>query len=87
MNAGTAVAREILIKAGCKPQSIAVSPVRGTHPQGTAPLGEVIDSDGRVKGLTGCWVADASFIPEALGRPMVLTILSFAKRVAKLIMG
>ncbi|RPJ60013.1 MAG: hypothetical protein EHM24_27480, partial [Acidobacteria bacterium] len=33
------------------------------------------------------WVADASLLPEALGRPPMLTIMAMAKRVARLADG
>jgi len=88
MNMGSAISKMILIEAGCRPDSIFLSPVRGTHPQATARIGEVLDEWGKVKGVDDLYVSDASWIPEALDRPMVLTIMSFSKRLAeKLIKG
>ncbi len=87
MNRGASIAKMILVSSGCKPESVFLSPVRGTHPQGTARIGDVIDEWGRVKEIEDCYVADASFIPEALDRPMVLTIMAFAKRVVEKILG
>lgn len=83
MNRGASISRMILIEAGCKPNSIFLSPVRGTHPQATARVGEVVDEYGKVKEVEDCYVSDASWIPEALDRPMVLTIMAFSKRLAK----
>jgi choline dehydrogenase-like flavoprotein len=77
----TVVSRRILVKAGCDPDSIFVSRMRGTHPSATVRLGEMVDADLQtvVKNL---YVCDASVFPEALGQPTVLTIISFAKRLS-----
>lgn len=82
LNRGASMAREILIKAGCDPTSIMVGPVRGAHPGATARIGDVVDEnlETRIKNL---FVADASVIPEALDRPVVLTVISLAKRLSE----
>lgn len=61
----------------------------GTYYHGTssAPMGEndpaaVVDTDGRVHGLTGLRVADASIFPEAISPPTNLTVLMVAERIA-----
>ena len=76
------VARRILVKAGCDPESIFLSRLRGTHPSATVRLGEMVDQDleTTVKNL---YVCDASVFPEALGQPTVLTIISFAKLLSE----
>lgn len=81
LNRGSIMAREILIKAGCSPESIMVGPVRGAHPGATARIGDVVDNnlETRIKGL---FVSDASVLPDALDRPLVLTLVSLAKRLA-----
>ncbi len=81
LNRGASISREILIKAGCNSKSIIVGPVRGAHPGSTARVGEVVDTNlqTRVKNL---FVSDASVIPEALDRPVVLTMISLAKRLS-----
>lgn len=75
------VSRQILVRAGCAPDSIFSTPVRGTHPSATVRIGEMLDADlqTRVKNL---YVCDASTFPRALGRPTVLTIISLAKRLS-----
>jgi choline dehydrogenase-like flavoprotein len=78
----TGVARSVLIKAGCDPDSIFVSPLRGTHPSATVRLGELVDSDLQTS-VKNLYVCDASVFPEALGQPTVLTIISFAKRLSR----
>jgi choline dehydrogenase-like flavoprotein len=77
----TVVSRQILVKAGCDPDSVFVSRLRGTHPSATVRLGKLVDGDlqAAVKNL---YVCDASVFPEALGLPTVLTIISFAKRLS-----
>jgi choline dehydrogenase-like flavoprotein len=77
-----AVAGNILRRAGCAPDSILTTPLRGTHPASTARIGVVVDSDLRSE-VEGLYVCDASVFPEALCRPTVLTIISLAKRLAR----
>jgi choline dehydrogenase-like flavoprotein len=75
------VSRQILVRAGCAPDTIFPTPVRGTHPSATVRIGELLDQDlqTRIKNL---YVCDASTFPRALGRPTVLTIISLAKRLS-----
>ena len=77
----TVVSRQILVKAGCDPDSIYVSRLRGTHPSATVRLGEMVDRDLQTA-VKNLYVCDASVFPEALGLPTVLTIISFAKRLS-----
>jgi choline dehydrogenase-like flavoprotein len=77
----TIVSRQILVKAGCDPDSIYVSRLRGTHPSATVRLGELVD-DNLQTSVRNLYVCDASVFPEALGLPTVLTIISFAKRLS-----
>ena len=73
---------EILTEIGVDPSSIVATPLRGAHPGGTAAMGKVVDRslETRIKNL---FIADASVIPQAPGRPPILTITSLAKRLAK----
>jgi choline dehydrogenase-like flavoprotein len=81
LNHASIVCREILTKAGCDPDSIFVGPLRGTHPCATVRLGEMLDTNlqAEVKNL---YVCDASCFPEALDRPLVVTIIALAKRLS-----
>jgi choline dehydrogenase-like flavoprotein len=79
-----AVARRILLGAGCHDDTLFRTPLRGTHPSATARIGDVVDSDLRT-GIDNLYVCDASVFPEALGRPTVLTILALARRLARVI--
>ncbi len=75
---------KILLKLGVDENSIVATSLKGAHPGGTAAIGEVVDTnfESKVKGL---YVADASVIPEAPGRPPILTIVALAKKVAKIV--
>lgn len=73
---------QILLEAGVDESSIVSTPIRGAHPGGTSAVGRVVNKnmETRIKGL---YVADASVIERAPGRPPILTIIAIAKCVAK----
>lgn len=75
------VCRSILVEAGADQSSIFTTPLRGTHPSGTARIGAVVDANLQTA-FPGLYVCDASVFPEALDRPTVLTIIGLAKRLA-----
>ncbi len=76
-----AVAGHILRQAGCDPETIFTTPLRGTHPSGTVRLGEMLGENLQTE-IAGLYVCDASVFPEALARPTVLTIIALGKRLA-----
>ena len=76
------VARNILLRAGCRPDRMITSPMRGTHPCATVRIDDVVDRNLHTE-VHGLYVCDASVFPEALARPTVLTILSLAQRLAR----
>jgi choline dehydrogenase-like flavoprotein len=76
------MAQKILKNAGCNPDTIFTSPLRGTHPSGTVRIGHSLNTDLETE-IKNLYVCDASVFPEALARPTVLTIISLAKRLAK----
>ena len=76
------VCHKILIEAGARPDTIFMTPLRGTHPSGTVRIGEMLDKNLQTE-TPGLYVCDASVFPEALDRPTVLTIIGLAKRLAK----
>ena len=85
LKAGSAIAREILIKAGASSKSIAVSIPQGAHPGGTAAIGKVVNTDLKTE-IDGLYVCDASVLPVSPGLPPILTIVALAKRLAKNLM-
>lgn len=58
------------------------------HPCGTAPMGPateklaVTDQHGRVHGLAGLWIADASIMPRGVSFPPNITIITIGERIA-----
>lgn len=79
---GAAVAAEVLVAAGAKPDSIMVSKPQGAHPGGTAAIGTVVDSDLQTQ-IEGLFVADASVLPETPGLPPLVTIGALARRLGR----
>lgn len=75
---------KILVEMGVDPNVIVSTPIRGAHPGGTAAMGKVVDNNLETE-IKGLYVADASVIPQAPGRPPILTITALAKRLAKTI--
>ena len=76
------VCRKILLEAGAEPDTIFMTPLRGTHPSGTVRIGDMLDQNLHTE-KPGLYVCDASVFPEALDRPTVLTIISLAKRLSQ----
>ena len=82
LRAGGAIAREILIKAGGKPESVIVTGVQGAHPGGTAAIGRVVDAQLQTK-IDNLFVCDCSVLPAAPGLPPIVTIMALAKRLGR----
>lgn len=76
------VAANILRQAGCNPDTIFTTPLRGTHPSGTVRIGDMLSTSLETD-IKNLYVCDAGVFPEALARPTVLTIISLAKRLAQ----
>ncbi|HSQ01810.1 MAG TPA: GMC family oxidoreductase N-terminal domain-containing protein [Methanobacterium sp.] len=74
-------AYELLKAVGVEESSISSTPIRGAHPGGTAPIGKVVDKNLETC-IKGLFIADASVIPQAPGRPPILTITALAKRLS-----
>jgi choline dehydrogenase-like flavoprotein len=79
---GSAMARDILIRAGAKADSIVVTRPGGAHPGGTAAIGQIVDKDLQTR-IENLFVCDASVLPTAPGLPPILTIVALAKRLGK----
>ena len=75
---------DLLLKIGVEQDSIVATSLKGAHPGGTAAIGEVVDNNFE-SNVNGLYVCDASVIPEAPGRPPILTIVAIAKKVAKIV--
>lgn len=57
------------------------------HPVGTCSIGDVVDTDLRVHGVTGLRVADASVMPTVTSMNPNATVIAIAERAAALISG
>ncbi len=86
IQAGTAHARRILMKAGADPRSMLDTRPAGSHPGGTAAIGRVVDA-GLQTEREGLYVCDASVLPVAPGLPPIVTIMALAKRLAGALAG
>ena len=53
------------------------------HPVGTCAIGAVVDGDGRVHGLEGLSVADASIMPSIPRANTNLSTIALAERLAE----
>jgi choline dehydrogenase-like flavoprotein len=82
MKRGDKLCTEIMIKAGCDPDSISIATMVGGHPGGTAALGKVVNEnwETRVKNL---YVCDTSVFPRSPGLPPVLTLIAMVKKWAR----
>ncbi|MDD3985164.1 MAG: GMC oxidoreductase [Methanobacterium sp.] len=69
---------------GADASSISSTPIRGAHPGGTAAIGKVFDKNLETC-IKGLYVSDASVIPQAPGRPPILTITALSKRLSNII--
>jgi len=87
LKSGDRHAREILLKAGCKPDTLITSPVKAAHPGGSARIGEVVDERLEAIKIKNCYVADASVIPDELGTPVVLLACSLGRYAARNILA
>jgi choline dehydrogenase-like flavoprotein len=68
----------------CDLSVISTSPA-GTCAMGADPVASVVDPQGRVHGVEGLYVADASLLPEPIGLPAGHTVSALASSVARCI--
>jgi hypothetical protein len=86
MKKGTDISKELLIKAGIKPSTIAVAQSIGGHPGGTVAMGKLVDIHFQTE-HENLYVCDASVIPVSPGAPPSLAILAFSRLFAKMLLG
>ncbi len=83
--AATEICTEILASFGARRDSVFLGSLNAGHPGGMMPLSgrerRPLQADHLPQNL---YVADASLLPESLGRPPILTIMALAMRVAAL---
>jgi len=57
------------------------------HSGGTAAMGKVVDTEGRVLGVGGLRVADASIVPIPIGGHPQATLYAVAEQIAGFVVG
>lgn len=82
LSGGAAMAGAVLTEAGADPATFVTTPLRGTHPGGTARIGVAVDRNLETA-VSGLYVADASVLPAAPGAPPILTIMALARHAAR----
>ena len=80
LNQASILCRQILVQAGCDADSIFMSSPLGTDPGGTVRINDLLSAN-QETAIRNLYVSDASVLPEALGRPPVLTLVCLAKRL------
>lgn len=80
---GIKQAKELLIEMGVKENEMAITPIRGAHPGGTAAIGFVTSRDLTIDNCDGVFIADASLIPPPLGKPPIMLIMALALKVSQ----
>ncbi len=75
---GSTYAASILTEAGADPATFVTTPLRGSHPCGTARIGVSVDLNLETA-IPGLSVCDASVLPSAPGAPPILAIIALAR--------
>ncbi|MFX1507543.1 MAG: GMC family oxidoreductase N-terminal domain-containing protein [Promethearchaeota archaeon] len=81
---GKMYSKEVLLEAGAK--KLFSSPIRGAHPGGTNSINEVVNTNFQTE-YPNLYVCDSSILPRSLGAPLVITLMAFAKKLAKQIIN
>jgi len=80
---GSSIAKDILINAGAKRESIFTAKrLFGAHPGGTAAIGELVNRNLETE-IENLYVCDASVFPKSPGLPPILTIVALSKWFSK----
>jgi choline dehydrogenase-like flavoprotein len=83
LDKGARLAREMLLRAGAKPETIVKAPtLYGGHNGASAAIGEIVDTDLKTE-VDNLFVCDASVLPHAPALPPVLTILALARHLGR----
>ena len=61
--------------------------VNHKHAMGSNPMGKVVDTELRVKGVKGLRVCDASIFPVSIGGHPQATLYALAEKTADMILG
>ncbi len=82
LDKGYDIVKRILLKAGADERSMIRLKPLGAHPSSTCAVGKVVDTDLQTR-IPNLYCCDASVTPCSLGTPVVWTVVSLGKRLAK----
>ncbi len=82
LDKGYDIIKKIFQKAGADESSMLRLNPLGAHPSSTCSVGKVVDTDLQTR-IPNLYCCDASVTPSALGTPVVWTVVSLGKRLAK----
>ena len=82
LDAGIEISKELLLRSGVKKETLVVTNPAGAHPGGTAALGEIVGTGFQTQ-IDNLYVCDGSVLPEAPGKPPIITIMALAERLAR----
>lgn len=78
------LAAEIMVRAGARRDGIVRGLINAGHPGGMFPLSAAERDTVHHRTLPpNVYIADASLLPESLGKPPILTIIALSKRVGR----
>lgn len=86
LGAAVDLCADIMGRFGARKRDLFFGTLNAGHPGGTLPL--TADDAATLHPARlpeGLYLADATLLPEALGKPPILTIMALAKKVAKAI--
>lgn len=83
---GIEIAKEVLKRAGVSGDSIKITKASAINPTGCAAIGEVVDTNLETE-IKGLYVCDICVLPQTSGKPLTLTYLALAKRLADYLSG
>ncbi len=83
---GIEVAKKVLKRAGVSKDSIKVTKASAINPTGCAAIGDIVDTNLETE-IKGLYVCDICVLPQTSGKPLTLTYLALAKRLADYLSG
>ena len=83
---GIETAKKVLIRAGVSEDTIKGSETKAINPTGCASIGDIVNSNLETE-IRSLYVCDISVLPETSGKPLTLTYLALAKRLADYLSG
>ena len=83
---GIEIAKKVLKRAGVSENTIKVTKASAINPTGCAAIGEIVDTNLETE-IKGLYVCDICVLPQTSGKPLTLTYLALAKRLADYLSG